>query len=89
MSFAALECAKEWIRAAEEHKHTTTVLAYQTLLRFIVQHLATLPSLPQHLALFKQLMTSQLMRFQPVFAMVILPMQLSSSSKAVGSSGAS
>jgi CHAT domain-containing protein len=58
VSFADFECAKQWIQAAEEYEHTTTVLAYQTFLRFSVQHLATLPSLPQHLAILKQLMTS-------------------------------
>ena len=54
--FADLEWAKQWIQAAEECEHTTTVLAYQTFLRFSVQHLATLPSLPQHLALLKPFM---------------------------------
>jgi CHAT domain-containing protein/tetratricopeptide (TPR) repeat protein len=58
VSFAVLEWAKQWIQAAEECEHTTTVLAYQTFLRFSVQHLATLPSLPQELALFKPLMAS-------------------------------
>jgi CHAT domain-containing protein len=58
VSFVDLKYAKRWIRAAEECAHTTTVLAYQTFLRFSVQHLATLPSLPQHLALLKQRMTS-------------------------------
>ena len=58
VSFVDLEYAKRWIQAAEECEHTTTVLAYQTFLRFSVQHLATLPSLPQHLALLKQRLTS-------------------------------
>ena len=58
VSFADLTCAKQWIQAAEECEHTTTVLAYQTFLRFSVQHLAALPSLPRHLALLKFLMTS-------------------------------
>ena len=58
VSLADLECAKQWIQAAEECEHTTTVLAYQTFLRFSVQHLATLPSLPQHLALLKHLLAS-------------------------------
>ena len=58
VSFADLECAKRWIQAVEECEHTTTVLAYQTFLRFSVQHLSTLPSLPQHLAILKQVMTS-------------------------------
>jgi CHAT domain-containing protein len=59
VSFADLDCAKRWIQAAEKCGHTTTVLAYQTFLRFSVQHFATLPSLPRHLALLKQLMTSK------------------------------
>ena len=58
VSFADLKCAKQWIKAAEECEHSTTVLAYRTFLSLSVQHLATLPSLPQHLALLKQLTTS-------------------------------
>jgi CHAT domain-containing protein len=58
MSIADLKCAKQWILVAEECEHTSTIFAYQTFLRLSIQHLATLPSLPQHLALFKQLMTS-------------------------------
>jgi CHAT domain-containing protein/tetratricopeptide (TPR) repeat protein len=58
VSLADLKCAKRWIQAAEECDHATTILAYQTFLRFSVQHFATLPSLPQHLALLKQLMAS-------------------------------
>ena len=84
VSVTDLECVKQWIRAAEECEHTTTVLAYQTFLRFSVQHFATLPSLPQHLALLKQLM-----RFRPVFGMEIPKMQLNFFNKAVVSSGTS
>ena len=58
VSLADLECAKQWIQAAEEYNHTTTILAYQMCLRFSVQHFATLPSLPQHIALLKQLLAS-------------------------------
>ena len=58
VSFADLHCARQWIQAAEECEHDTTVLAYQTFLRFSIHHLAALPSLPQHLALLKKLMTS-------------------------------
>ena len=58
VSLADLECAKEWIQAAEECKHSTTVLAYQTFLRLSVHHLAALPSLHQNLTLLKQLITS-------------------------------
>ena len=58
VSFAVLKHGKHLIRAAEECDHCTTVLAYQTFLRLIVRHLATLPSLPQHLAVLKQLTAS-------------------------------
>ena len=58
VSFADLQCAKQWIQAAEECKNGTTILAYRTFFHLSVHHLATLPSLPQHLALFKQLVTS-------------------------------
>ncbi|KAI9571847.1 CHAT domain-containing protein [Boletus coccyginus] len=44
--------------AAEDCEHSTTISAYQIFFHFIVQYLATLPSLPQHLALLKQLTTS-------------------------------
>ena len=58
VSFAALECAKQWIEAAEECKYDTAVFAYQTFLRLGIHHLATLPSLRQRLALLKMLMAS-------------------------------
>ena len=58
VSYADLQCAKQWIQAAEECEHDTTVLAYQTFLRLSIHHFAVLPSLPRHLALLKQLMTS-------------------------------
>ena len=58
VSLSDLECAKQWIQKAEECKHSTTVLAYQTSLRLSVHHLATVPSLPQNLALLKQLITT-------------------------------
>ena len=58
VSLADLECAKRWIQVAEEYEHTTTILAYQTFLCFSVQHFTTLLSLPQHLALLKELVAS-------------------------------
>ncbi|KAH0826514.1 hypothetical protein J3R83DRAFT_5521 [Lanmaoa asiatica] len=58
VSSADLQCAKQWIQAAEECKHSTTVLAYHTFFRLTVHHLANLPSLPRHLALFRKLTTS-------------------------------
>lgn len=58
VSSATLGWIREWIQAAEEYKDSTTVVAYQTFLRLSVHYFATLPSLPQNLALLKQLMTS-------------------------------
>ena len=53
-----LFAAKAWVNAAEHFHHHTTPLAYQTALRFLVQHLAALPSLPHHLAVLKALSSS-------------------------------
>ena len=58
VSLADLKCAKQWNQVSEECGHITTVLVYQTFLHFSVQHFGTLLSLPQHLALLKQLMAS-------------------------------
>ena len=43
---------------AEDFQHPTILLAYETLLRLLIQHLATLPSLPQHLVIPKNLTSS-------------------------------
>ena len=43
VSSSDLSAARSWIRAAEYFKHLTLLLAYETALRFLVQHLATLP----------------------------------------------
>ena len=53
-----LSAAKSWILVAEELHHPTILLAYETSLRLLVQHLATLPSLPQHLGILKGLTSS-------------------------------
>ena len=53
-----LPVAKAWINAAEEFYHPTTLLAYDTALRFLVQHSAALPSLPHHLGVLKSLSSS-------------------------------
>ena len=45
--------ARAWIRVAEEFQHPTILLAYETSLRLLAQHLATLPSLLQHLVILK------------------------------------
>ena len=50
--------ARAWIRVAEDFQHSTILLAYETSLRLLVQHLATLPSLPQHLVILKNLTSS-------------------------------
>ncbi|KAH0835025.1 TPR-like protein, partial [Lanmaoa asiatica] len=58
VSFSDLSAAREWIRAAEDFQHPTTLLAYETSFRFLTHHLATLPSLPQHLGILKGLTSS-------------------------------
>ncbi|KAN0094931.1 CHAT domain containing protein [Tylopilus felleus] len=50
--------ARTWIDVAEQFQHPTLLLAYETALRFLVQHLATLPSLPQHHVVLKKLTSS-------------------------------
>ena len=57
-SSADLAVTRTWIRVAEEFQHPTLLLAYETSLRLTVQHLATLPSLPQHLGILKNLTSS-------------------------------
>ena len=53
-----LSAARAWICMAEDYQHSTILLAYETSLRLLIQHLATLPSLPQHLVVFKDLTSS-------------------------------
>ena len=43
---------------AEHFQHPMILLAYETSLRLLIQHLATLPSLPQHLVILKGLTSS-------------------------------
>ena len=50
--------AKAWINAAEDFHDPTTLLAYETALRLLVQHLTAVTSLPQHLPLLKSLTSS-------------------------------
>ncbi|KAN0100614.1 CHAT domain containing protein [Tylopilus felleus] len=50
--------ARTWIGVAEQFQHPTLLLAYETALRFLIQHLATLPSLPQHHVVLKKLTSS-------------------------------
>ncbi|KAF8122050.1 TPR-like protein [Boletus edulis] len=58
VSSSDLSAAREWIRVAEVFQHPTMVLAYETSLRLLVQHIASLPSLPQHLDILKRLTSS-------------------------------
>ena len=53
-----LSAARAWVRVAEDFQHSTKLLAYETSLRLLVQHLATLPSLPQHHIVLKKLTSS-------------------------------
>ena len=53
-----LSATRSWVRVAEDFQHPTLLLAYETSLRLLVQHLAILPSLPQHLVIVKNLMSS-------------------------------
>jgi CHAT domain-containing protein/tetratricopeptide (TPR) repeat protein len=48
-----LSAAKAWICAAEDFQHPTILLAYETSLQLLIQHITTLPSLPQHLVILK------------------------------------
>ena len=54
VSSSDLSAARVWIRAAEDFKHPTLLPAYETVFRFLVQHLAALPSLPHHLVILKE-----------------------------------
>ena len=50
--------ARSWIDVAEDFYHPTTLLAYQTSLRLLTHHVATLPPLPQHRTVLKALTSS-------------------------------
>jgi CHAT domain-containing protein/tetratricopeptide (TPR) repeat protein len=58
VSSSDLSAARSWIRVAEDFQHPTILLAYETSLRLLIQHLATMPSLPQHLVILKDLTSS-------------------------------
>ena len=53
MSPNDLSAAKAWVNAAEDFHHSTTLLAYETAVRLLVQHLTALPSLPQNLTVIR------------------------------------
>ena len=58
VSSVDLSVARAWVRVAEHFQHPTILLAYETSLRLLIQHLATLPSLPQHLVILKNITSS-------------------------------
>jgi CHAT domain-containing protein/tetratricopeptide (TPR) repeat protein len=58
VSSTDLSAARAWIDMAEHFHHPTILLAYETSLRLLIQHLANLPSLPQHLVILKNLTSS-------------------------------
>ena len=58
VSSSDLSAARGWIHVAEYFQHPTVLLAHKTSLRLVIQHLATLPSLPQHLVILKDLTSS-------------------------------
>ena len=53
-----VSAARAWTCMAENFQHPTILLACQTTLRLLVQHLASLSSLPQHLVILKNLTSS-------------------------------
>ena len=53
-----LSAARAWIAVAEHFHHPTILLAYEIYLRLLAQHLATLPTLPRHLVILKDLTSS-------------------------------
>ncbi|KAF8429868.1 CHAT domain-containing protein [Boletus edulis BED1] len=58
VSSTDLSAARAWIRVAEEFQHPSTLLAYETSLRLLIHHLAALPSLPHHLTILKDRISS-------------------------------
>ena len=58
VSSSDLSAARAWIRVADDFHHPMILLAYETSLRLLVEHLAALPSLPQHLVILKTLTSS-------------------------------
>ena len=58
VSSSDLSAARAWICSAERLHHPSTLFAYETSLRLLVEHLSTLPSLPRHLDLLKKATSS-------------------------------
>ncbi|KAF8429907.1 CHAT domain-containing protein [Boletus edulis BED1] len=55
VSSSDLYTARAWIRIAEYFQHPTILLAYETSLRLLIQHLTALPSSPRHLVVLRDL----------------------------------
>ena len=58
VSSTDLSATWTWVHVAEDFQHPTTLLAYQTFLHLLTHHVATLPPLPQHHTLLKDLTSS-------------------------------
>ncbi|KAG8221724.1 TPR-like protein [Butyriboletus roseoflavus] len=58
LSLDDLSAIDAWVYDAEYHHHPTTLLAYETSLRLLIQHLNALPTLPRHLSILKNLTSS-------------------------------
>jgi tetratricopeptide (TPR) repeat protein len=58
VSSVDLSASRAWISVAEDFQHPTILLAYETSLRLLIQHLAALPSLPHHLVILKNITSS-------------------------------
>ncbi|KAF8436580.1 hypothetical protein L210DRAFT_3647893 [Boletus edulis BED1] len=59
VSSSDLSAARAWIHVAEDFQHPTiSLLAYETFLQLLIQHLTILPSLPRHLVILKCLTSS-------------------------------
>ena len=58
VSSSDIPVTRMWIRLAEHFQHPMLLLAYETALQFLIQHLATLPFLPQHHVVLKKLTSS-------------------------------
>ncbi|KAI9567924.1 CHAT domain-containing protein [Boletus coccyginus] len=58
VSSADLSAVREWVRMAHHFQHPIILLAYETSLQLLAEYLATLPSLPQHLSIIRDLTSS-------------------------------
>ncbi|KAG0692299.1 hypothetical protein DFH29DRAFT_1073809, partial [Suillus ampliporus] len=53
-----LRAAKAWVTSAEKLKHGSTLIAYQTALKFLDQHVALLSSSPRHFDVIREATSS-------------------------------